>query len=269
MDTQKYSYNRFLLRFHTDDVEQAYCAGVIDTTLIYSRMAWVSVILFGGVFGFLDVNFFKESAAIIITARITLLCLAALMLGLSWWRPARPMFKFYPSIFILGTSTFCILQTGLSPEGSYSPYIMGVFLAFCGTFCTVGMGFAYSFFALLASVVIFEILIGLVFPIEPYVFLVYNFFYMCFTLVFIFLGYVTEILTRKSFIVSKQLQDSLAEVKTLSGMLPICAACKKIRDDGGYWNQIEAYLASHTEVAFSHGICPDCIKQLYPDLELS
>ncbi|MEN8136724.1 MAG: PAS domain-containing protein [Thermodesulfobacteriota bacterium] len=55
------------------------------------------------------------------------------------------------------------------------------------------------------------------------------------------------------------------EVKTLSGFLPICANCKKIRDDQGYWNQIEAYVSSHSEAKFSHGICPNCIKDLYPE----
>jgi hypothetical protein len=63
-----------------------------------------------------------------------------------------------------------------------------------------------------------------------------------------------------------ELQKALAEVKTLSGMLPICAGCKKVRDDKGYWNQIESYLSDHSEAKFSHGICPECAKKLYPEL---
>jgi hypothetical protein len=63
-----------------------------------------------------------------------------------------------------------------------------------------------------------------------------------------------------------ELQKALAEVKTLSGMLPICASCKKVRDDKGYWNQIESYLLDHSEAKFSHGICPECAKKLYPEL---
>ena len=63
----------------------------------------------------------------------------------------------------------------------------------------------------------------------------------------------------------QELQDALASVKQLSGMLPICASCKKIRDDKGYWNQIEGYIREHSEAEFSHGICPDCMKKLYPD----
>jgi hypothetical protein len=63
------------------------------------------------------------------------------------------------------------------------------------------------------------------------------------------------------------LQEALSNVKTLQGMLPICASCKKIRDDKGYWNQIENYLEAHSELSFSHSVCPDCFKKLYPDFE--
>jgi PAS domain S-box-containing protein len=62
-----------------------------------------------------------------------------------------------------------------------------------------------------------------------------------------------------------EIQDALAQIKKLSGLLPICASCKKIRDDKGYWNQIESYIRDHSEAEFSHGICPDCMKKLYPD----
>jgi PAS domain S-box-containing protein len=64
----------------------------------------------------------------------------------------------------------------------------------------------------------------------------------------------------------QDLQDALANVKALSGLLPICASCKKIRDDKGYWSQVESYIQKHSEATFTHGICPDCIKKFYPDL---
>lgn len=63
-----------------------------------------------------------------------------------------------------------------------------------------------------------------------------------------------------------ELHNSLDKVKLLSGFIPICASCKQIRDDQGYWLQIEAYISQHSEAQFSHGICPACIKKLYPDL---
>jgi hypothetical protein len=64
------------------------------------------------------------------------------------------------------------------------------------------------------------------------------------------------------------LKDALHKVKTLSGLLPICASCKKIRDDQGYWNQIESYIQIRSDAEFSHSICPDCAKKLYPDIDI-
>ncbi|MBU0678726.1 MAG: methyl-accepting chemotaxis protein [Verrucomicrobia bacterium] len=64
---------------------------------------------------------------------------------------------------------------------------------------------------------------------------------------------------------TRELQESLDRVKQLSGLLPICANCKSIRDDKGYWRQVEGYLQEHSEAVFTHGICPKCMKALYPD----
>ena len=62
-------------------------------------------------------------------------------------------------------------------------------------------------------------------------------------------------------------EAALAQVKTLAGLIPICAGCKKIRDDHGYWSQVESYLSKHTDVEFTHGLCPECIKHYYPQPE--
>ncbi|WP_243319088.1 cache domain-containing protein [Geothrix paludis] len=65
---------------------------------------------------------------------------------------------------------------------------------------------------------------------------------------------------------TQELQTALDTIKTLHGIIPICASCKKIRDDKGSWNQMETYISEHTEADFSHGICPECARRLYPDL---
>jgi hypothetical protein len=62
-----------------------------------------------------------------------------------------------------------------------------------------------------------------------------------------------------------RVEEALARVKVLRGLLPICSGCKKVRDDHGYWSQIESYIADHSEADFSHGLCPDCVKRYYPD----
>lgn len=73
-----------------------------------------------------------------------------------------------------------------------------------------------------------------------------------------------EISNRKE--VQRKLEEALAKVKQLSGFLPICSSCKKIRDDQGYWNAVESYIGQHSEAEFTHSVCPECTRKLYPDL---
>jgi len=75
----------------------------------------------------------------------------------------------------------------------------------------------------------------------------------------------THIRLRKTI---NELEQALKEIKRLRGMLPICASCKKIKDDKGYWTQIEAYIEDHSEAEFTHGICPECMRRLYPDYDI-
>jgi len=68
---------------------------------------------------------------------------------------------------------------------------------------------------------------------------------------------------------TKELEEALKNVKMLKGLLPICASCKKIRNDNGYWDQLEKYFCDHSEIMFTHGLCPDCINKLYPGLDMN
>jgi hypothetical protein len=65
----------------------------------------------------------------------------------------------------------------------------------------------------------------------------------------------------------KELEDALSEVKRLQGLLPICSYCKKVRNEANYWQQVESYLASHTEVQLTHGVCPDCYARMMNELD--
>lgn len=80
---------------------------------------------------------------------------------------------------------------------------------------------------------------------------------------------MTEPLFRKLSATVSELEKALREVKTLRGIVPICSFCKKIRDDSGYWNLVEVYVRDHTEADFSHGVCPDCLKEHYPEISLT
>lgn len=76
-----------------------------------------------------------------------------------------------------------------------------------------------------------------------------------------------KILSEKESLIT-ELNKSFARIKTLDSILPICSCCRKIRDDKGYWEQVDIYIRDHTDTQFSHSICPDCAKKLYPDLHL-
>ena len=83
-------------------------------------------------------------------------------------------------------------------------------------------------------------------------------------------GVISDVTDRKAVEEEKKelivrLSKALAEIKTLSGLLPVCSYCKKVRDDQGYWSRIENYVQEHSDAQFSHGICPDCMKKHYPE----
>jgi PAS domain-containing protein len=84
------------------------------------------------------------------------------------------------------------------------------------------------------------------------------------------LGLVRDISERKRATEEREkliaeLREALDNIKTLRGLVPICANCKKIRDDKGYWQQVEVYVRDHSEATFTHGLCPECAKLLFPD----
>jgi ligand-binding sensor domain-containing protein len=112
---------------------------------------------------------------------------------------------------------------------------------------------------------------GASFPIAlaPHFYQTYAFYGLC-VLAAAMLGATTQrlrvrLLKAREAMLTRRVEEMFAQMKTMRGLLPICASCKKIRDDGGYWNQIETYIQSHSQAEFSHSVCPDCMAKLYPD----
>jgi len=85
----------------------------------------------------------------------------------------------------------------------------------------------------------------------------------------LFAIWTTAIMSVQRKTILEEKEKALFQLRTLRGFLPICASCKKIKDEGGGWSQIEAYIRDHSEAEFSHGICPDCARKLYPDAEIN
>lgn len=80
-------------------------------------------------------------------------------------------------------------------------------------------------------------------------------------------GIMNELVTVKRQLQQKnaELEEALAQVKILKGLLPICANCKNVRDDKGYWQTVESFVSAHTDATFTHGLCPTCVRKLYPE----
>lgn len=165
----------------------------------------------------------------------------------------------FPTALVIVTIFYSKLATKI-----YIGFIILFFIILAIRFCTEKGGWPFDAQQLLSS---------------PYHWCVYI---LCIATFFI-VGYVTiqnyraqmNILINKIGIQNDDLEKSnesllkaLRDVKTLSGLLPICMHCKKIRDDKGYWNKIENFIHEHSEVEFSHGICQECAKKYYPDMDL-
>lgn len=190
--------------------------------------------------------------------------------------------KIFPECFVV--------NQGLTPFKKVSEYVICIILAFCIYFLVKHKDrFESSIYRYLLMGFIFTIISELAFTfyisnygisnLVGHYFKLFSFYmvYMAiiatgienpFNLIFLELERTNkqltrEIETRKQ--TERELTTALSEVKTLSGLLPICASCKNIRDDKGYWRQIEAFIKDHAEVDFSHGICPECAKKLYPE----
>jgi hypothetical protein len=108
------------------------------------------------------------------------------------------------------------------------------------------------------------------FRLQPHFYQTVWFYALCAVGLILLVGGVFELRLRQLKANRENLRqkvaEAVAEIKVLSGMLPICSGCKKVRDDRGYWNQIETYLKEHSDTTVTHGLCPDCMRSLYPDL---
>ncbi len=269
MIEDKYSLNKISLRFNRQATEDDYREHIEGRTLTFCRIAWGMIIFFGTAFAFLDPMEFGLRSKTVTMVRIILLLFAAIILACTFNSRLRRYLYLSSSLFITSTGTFCIFLVYMSDPYSFTPYFTGLFFAFAGIFTTTGLGFKYSLISLILNLIIFETVIGAIIPVPLRLIIVYSFFLSGIIIIFAYISYMVELISRKNFAATGHLKDSLAKIKTLSGLLPICSNCKKIRDDRGYWNQIDEYLRDHSDVDFSHSLCPDCTTIFYPKLKIS
>ena len=161
----KYARNKYSLQFDIKEMEWVYKNYIVDHTIWFCRGAWMLIIVLGGSFGLLDRPLFGENADKVIVVRLFLISTSAVILALTFNPRVKRFLDRSSCLFILSIGFFCIFLTAMSDHSTFSPYFTGLFFAFTGIFSTAGLGFKYSFFALLINLIVFEVVIGLLVPV--------------------------------------------------------------------------------------------------------
>ncbi len=267
MDQVDYSHKIFLLNFNDSNVEKIYRLFAVNRTLVFSRIAWGMVLFFSALFALLDKISFGEKAFQVLNVRLFIVSIASFMIYISFIKKYRSLLRYNSFVFINLVGLFSIYLTLISPPNVFSPYLIGIVMAFTGVFINTGIGFKHSFYAIIGVTSIF--MAALIFsPLSIRLILVYSFFISSLAIIFVYIAFLVEKIFRENFAYSIRLKESLQKVKLLSGFIPICSSCKKIRDDEGYWNQIERYISEHSDAEFTHSLCPNCSDEIIKDVEM-
>jgi hypothetical protein len=267
MTESNFATNRFFLNFKDNTIERLYKEHILAQLLLFSKIAWIIIIVFEILFAFFDDRFFGDRASAALVARVIVTFISVLMILGMLSKRAIHLIDWNATFFITTLGLFSVFLTTLAPTTIFSPYALGIVMAFTGVVVTVGIGFRFTLFTILMITLIFEITIGVVSPVSQDVFILYTLFIPTFAIIFGYIAYFIEKISRKNFIITSQLRKSIENVNQLSGFLPICSSCKKIRDDAGYWSQVEEYISVHSEANFSHSYCPECAETVISEIE--
>ncbi|MBV1878995.1 MAG: hypothetical protein KUG79_15250 [Pseudomonadales bacterium] len=261
----KYLRHRLTLNFLNPETELSYRKHIVELTTNFCRFAWTLFLLAMTGFALLDSTLFPADYKTILGLRLFIILISATMLSATFIPKLRPLLLLSSAIFISIICLFSIFLTSLKSPTDINPYFLGIFFSIGGILILPGIGFISSVWAMAISLGLFLIITGVFSPVSQMQFIVHCIFLPPVFVIFTYGAYVIERIARQNYSVSARLEESLEEVKALSGLLPICASCKSIRNDQGYWAGLECYFAEHSELEFSHGICPPCMFKLYPD----
>lgn len=204
------------------------------------------LLLFGyGIYNMVICNFIIGTTELTLSTTLTIL----LVLFIKRKAVLIPILFFMTSLYSM--SLYLFKSGGAHGTGLFWLFVVPVVFFF---FLGARRGLALSLFQLFSVTAVYF------FSMAGYTTIPYNgrtiFFFLIVSLFQTAILYVHEII----------LQNYFTQIKALRGLLPICSVCKKIRDDTGYWNSVETYIADHSEADFTHSICPVCARELYPEL---
>ncbi len=257
------------LPFEDKNTESAYREQTANNTLVFCRIAWLIIPLLGGTFALLDQLVFGEAAVQVSVVRLSLILVGLLIFVLTFIPGMRRYLILSSGMYILLVGLFSIFLVSRDSTQQFSLYSLGLVMGFAAIFSTAGMGLRFSILAMLTDLLVFNVVFIFVVPLAPGLLMVYDFFLIGMILIFTYAAYLVERSSRQTFRVNRELKASLDRVRQLSGLLPICSSCKKIRDEQGTWSSVETYISRHSEADFTHSMCPDCAQKYYPGLPSS
>lgn len=281
--------NRLTLEFSGDNraLEKEFTAYYFENSLIIFRLAIATGIGLYGIFGILDGILVPEIKHQIWFIRYVIVC-PIFFIGLA------TSFSSHFRIYWQGLSVFLVIVAGLGilvmiiivpPPINYF-YYAGLMLVTFFCYAFIKIKFMWATMTGWIIVALYQVVAIWISQSPSEVIIRNNFFFISANILGMFACYSIEYTTRKNFYFScllknekntvatintklekkvLELSDALDKIKILSGLVPICAECKKIRDDQGFWNNLESYIEKHSDVLFSHGICPKCSSKLYGD----
>ncbi len=289
--------NPVTLRFNKDHrfIEKEYQAFIFQYNLSHIRLCHYLAILFYAPLLFVDLQVAPENAIAFWVTRLAVVCPFFLVgIVLTYLRWYHHIYNYMLGFYVILTAGGNIAMACYAPPTYHFVYFLGILgcLIFGYTFIRLPFLHATVSGWIVATMYWFgQLTFDGYGSTETLAYIIYL---LCFEFLFMIICYTWEKANRNGFylyhllgieqgkskkmnaeltdvlekrtIELEQLADALKKIKTLNGLLPICTACKKIRDDSGYWKQIEIYIREHSDADFSHSLCPECAKALYPDL---
>jgi hypothetical protein len=281
------NYNRFTLRFTGDDegLEAEFLDFNFRNCLTLTRFSLLVGLIFYAAFGVLDAVLLPQVRETTWLIRYAVVCPVILLVFLSSYHARYK--KYWQASLVLVISAAAsgiIFMIAIAPQLAGFSYYAGLILVIIFCYAFFRTRFIWASITCWAIVALYEIVAVWIVQTPFPVLLNNNFFFIGASIMGMFICYSIENHARRNFYLQHllemektkvtksnrelekkilEVEEASARIKTLSGLIPICAKCKKIRDDKGYWNQIEAYITAHSEAEFSHGFCPECAKELY------
>jgi hypothetical protein len=284
--------NLFTLSFDADDsnLEEKFLATFYRNSLWHNRIAFLAGCILYGVFGLLDALLIPEQRGVFWIIRYTMVCpLILIAFAGTYTAVYEKRWQAFVALVVLAAAGGIIAMISLAPDPISSSYYAGLILVLIYSYTFVRYRFVWATCIGWLIVVMYEVVaIGLIDTPVPQL-INNNFFFITANVLGMVACYWTEFYSRKNFYllhllenekstvttINRDLEKKIEELRTasneirvLGGLLPICAHCKNIRDDKGYWKQLEEYISIHSDAEFTHSLCPICARKLYPELDL-